>query len=239
MEMTTDTGAGQHLIYDRYKELKAFEESKAGVKGVVDARIQKIPRMFVRPQDELTEDLAAHTEQSGSSIFETPKVDLQGQDTDIKKLLHLNGLVGGVNFGSNFDLYVSKYANWRDTLKCNLLSPEPLDPQEIPDTCRDIVVEYGKHMMTLSDTLTALLSEALGLRKDHLRKMDCNECLSMNGTSKHSDPTFFTILLQDYTGGLQFLHQNHWFNVKPIPGTFVVNIGDILQLISNDNLKSV
>ncbi|KAI3854823.1 hypothetical protein MKX03_004216 [Papaver bracteatum] len=301
MEMTTDTGAGEHIIYDRYKELKAFEESKAGVKGVVDAGIRKIPRMFVRPQDELTEDLAGHTEHSGSSIFETPKIDLQGvdqidrreeiiheircasetfgffqlvnhgvpvsvmseiingvkrfheQDTDIKKLLHLNGLVGGVNFGSNFDLYVSKYANWRDTLKCNLLSPEPLDPQEIPATCRDIAVEYGKHMMKLSHTLTELLSEALGLQKDHLRKMDCNECLSMNGhyypacpepeltlgTSKHSDPTFFTILLQDYIGGLQFLHQNHWFNVKPIPGTFVVNIGDILQLISNGKLKSV
>ncbi|KAI3956638.1 hypothetical protein MKW98_016702 [Papaver atlanticum] len=261
------TGVREHLIYDRFQELKAFEESKAGVKGVVDAGIRKIPRVFVRPQDELTEDLAAHIEHSCSS-FETPNIDLQGvdqkdqreeiireiryasetlgffqlvnhgvpvnvmpeimngvkrfheQDTDIKKLLHLNGLVGGVNFGRNFDLYVSKYANRRDTFKCNFLSTKPLDPQEIPDTCR---------------------------------KMDCNECLSMNGhyypacpepeltlgTSKHSDPTFFTILLQDYIGGLHFLHQNHWFNVKPIPGTFVVNIGDILQLISNDKLKSV
>ncbi|RZC47960.1 hypothetical protein C5167_040913 [Papaver somniferum] len=273
MEMTTDALVGQHLIYDRYKELKDFEESKAGVKGVVDAGIQTIPRMFIRPQDELTEDLAAHTEYSGSSSFDTPKIDLQGvdqknrrkeiiceircasetfgfiqlvnhgvpvsvmseiidgvkrfheQDTDIKKKLHLNGLVGGVNF----------------------------DPQELPDTCRDIVVEYGKYMMQLSDTLTELLSEALGLQKHHLRNVDCNECLSMNGhyypacpepeltlgTSKHSDPTFFTILLQDYIGGIQFLHQNHWFNVNPVPGTFVVNIGDVLQLMSNGKFKSV
>ncbi|MCL7023065.1 hypothetical protein MKW94_009027 [Papaver nudicaule] len=267
------TGAGeQYLIYDRYKELKAFEESKAGVKGVVDAGIEKIPRMFVRPQEELTEDLA-HTDEHKSSRLETPMIDLQGVDqkhrreeiiheircasetfgffhlvnhgvpvsvmADIINGLHLGGLIGGVNFGSNFDLYVSKYANWRDTLKCNLLSPEPIDPQELPDTCRDIVVEYGKHIMKLSDTLTKLLSEALGLQQNHLRDMDCNECLSLNGhyypacpepeltlgTSKHSDPTFITILLQDYIGGLQFLH---------------LGLASSLSLlISNGKLKSV
>ncbi|KAK3043433.1 hypothetical protein RJ639_002012 [Escallonia herrerae] len=68
------SGAG-----DRLQELKAFDESKAGVKGLVNAGVTKIPRIF-----------------------------------------------------SNFDLYESPYANWRDTLFC-VMGPDPLDPQELPE----------------------------------------------------------------------------------------------------------
>lgn len=59
------------------------------------------------------------------------------------------------------------------------------------------------------------------------------------GTSKHSDDDFLTILLQDQIGGLQVLHQNEWVDVPPVHGALVVNIGDLLQLISNDKFRSV
>ncbi|KAL4272401.1 hypothetical protein GQ457_13G015270 [Hibiscus cannabinus] len=59
------------------------------------------------------------------------------------------------------------------------------------------------------------------------------------GTTKHSDPDFLTILLQDHIGGLQVFHENQWFDVPFVAGALVVNIGDLLQLMSNDKLKSV
>ncbi|KAM3356531.1 hypothetical protein P3S68_023245 [Capsicum galapagoense] len=59
------------------------------------------------------------------------------------------------------------------------------------------------------------------------------------GTSKHSDGDFITVVLQDHVGGLQVLHQNQWVDVPPSPGALVVNIGDLLQLISNDKYISV
>ncbi|KAI1330234.1 2OG-Fe(II) oxygenase [Xylariaceae sp. FL0255] len=51
----------------------------------------------------------------------------------------------------------------------------------------------------------------------------------------HTDFQLFTILWQDDNGGLQVLNrQGQWINAKPIPGTFVVNIADYMQRITND-----
>ncbi|EXB45459.1 1-aminocyclopropane-1-carboxylate oxidase-1-like protein [Morus notabilis] len=49
------------------------------------------------------------------------------------------------------------------------------------------------------------------------------------GISNHSDNDFLTVLLQDHIGGLQVLHDNQWYDVPPVPGALVVNIGDLLQ----------
>ncbi|XP_028093567.1 1-aminocyclopropane-1-carboxylate oxidase homolog 1-like isoform X2 [Camellia sinensis] len=59
------------------------------------------------------------------------------------------------------------------------------------------------------------------------------------GAGKHSDPAFLTVVLQDQLGGLQVMHQNQWVDVQPIHGGLVVNIGDLLQIISNDKFRSV
>ncbi|KAI0019506.1 2OG-Fe(II) oxygenase [Xylariomycetidae sp. FL0641] len=55
----------------------------------------------------------------------------------------------------------------------------------------------------------------------------------------HTDFQLFTILWQDSNGGLQVLNrQGQWINARPIPDTFVVNIADYLQRITNDKYIS-
>ncbi|TKY45126.1 1-aminocyclopropane-1-carboxylate oxidase-like 2 [Spatholobus suberectus] len=54
---------------------------------------------------------------------------------EVKGEYYSRELMKKVKYGSNFDLYQSKYANWRDTLFC-VMDPEPLDPQELPPICR-------------------------------------------------------------------------------------------------------
>ncbi|KUI52753.1 hypothetical protein VP1G_00268 [Cytospora mali] len=55
----------------------------------------------------------------------------------------------------------------------------------------------------------------------------------------HTDFQLFTMLWQDSNGGLQVLNrQGQWINAKPIEGTFVVNIADYLQRITNDKYIS-
>ncbi len=54
------------------------------------------------------------------------------------------------------------------------------------------------------------------------------------GVHHHTDAGALTLLLQDGVGGLQVRHQGAWIDVEPVPGTIVVNIGDIVQVWSND-----
>lgn len=59
------------------------------------------------------------------------------------------------------------------------------------------------------------------------------------GVSSHTDYGCLTLLYQDSTGGLQVQgHDGAWLMAHPIPGTFVVNIGDLLARWSNDRFRS-
>lgn len=55
----------------------------------------------------------------------------------------------------------------------------------------------------------------------------------------HTDFGGFTLLRQDDApGGLEVLVDGTWVGVKPVPGTFVVNAGDLIQRWTNDVWKS-
>ena len=50
----------------------------------------------------------------------------------------------------------------------------------------------------------------------------------------HTDAGVLTILLQDEVGGLQVHGQGAWRDITPIEGAMVINIGDMMQVWSND-----
>ncbi|KAM1087146.1 hypothetical protein ACFX2B_012561 [Malus domestica] len=281
--------------YNRAKELKAFDDTMAGVKGLVDAGTVHVPKIFIEPPNDLTQfttcpqpnllipvidlsgingsdeihkqivdDVRTASETWGFfqvvnhgvplSVLENMIQGIVGfheQDLDAKKEFYSRDLGRTVRFNSNYDLYQSKAANWRDTVSFTRSAVDH-DPKQLPSVCRDATIEYTNHVINLGDQLFGILSEALGLEPDHLRELECAKdykfvchyyppCPKPEltlGASKHSDPSFLTILLQDQIGGLQVLHDNQWVNVNPISGGIVVNIGDFLQAISNNKFQS-
>ncbi|HXV73488.1 MAG TPA: 2OG-Fe(II) oxygenase family protein, partial [Sphingomonadales bacterium] len=54
----------------------------------------------------------------------------------------------------------------------------------------------------------------------------------------HTDAGVLTILLQDAVGGLQVQVGNDWIDVTPVENAFVVNVGDMMQVWSNDRYRA-
>ena len=54
------------------------------------------------------------------------------------------------------------------------------------------------------------------------------------GVNQHTDAGALTLLLQDEQPGLEVFHENAWHLVEPRRDALVVNIGDIVQVWSND-----
>uniref|UniRef100_A0ACD5WNB6 Uncharacterized protein n=1 Tax=Avena sativa TaxID=4498 RepID=A0ACD5WNB6_AVESA len=60
------------------------------------------------------------------------------------------------------------------------------------------------------------------------------------GMEPHTDSSVLSILNQDLVGGLQVLRDGStgWRRVRPVEGTLLVNLGDMMQAMSGDAYRS-
>ncbi|MBP6117123.1 MAG: isopenicillin N synthase family oxygenase [Neisseriaceae bacterium] len=61
---------------------------------------------------------------------------------------------------------------------------------------------------------------------------------SQQGVGAHKDSGYLTFVQQYEQAGLEVLIEDQWVLAEPIPNTFVVNIGELLELASNGYLKA-
>jgi isopenicillin N synthase-like dioxygenase len=54
------------------------------------------------------------------------------------------------------------------------------------------------------------------------------------GIHRHTDSGLLTLLVEDGHHALQVLHEGQWRMIEPAPNAFIVNTGDMLQVLSND-----
>jgi isopenicillin N synthase-like dioxygenase len=58
------------------------------------------------------------------------------------------------------------------------------------------------------------------------------------GVGEHTDYGLLTLLYQDEVGGLQVKHGSSWIDVPYVPGSFVVNVGDMLERLTSGRYTS-
>ena len=127
-------------------------------------------------------------------------------------------------------------------------------PEAYPDF-RAALVDYFGALTTLSERLLSAFALALELEEDYFLAFYRKPLTQVSllhypaqpptapedeyGIRPHADATAFTILAQDEVGGLQVLSRaGGWIDVPPIPGTFVINIGDMMARWTNDRFAS-
>lgn len=172
--VVTSSSTTESSYYDREAEAEAFEESKLGVKGLLDSGITRIPRMFYSGDQDLNDITEKNSEPNPN--FNFPIIDLSGlhseavekiasacknwgffqvinhgisndvlgkmingirrfheQDSEVRKKFYSRDLKKKVRYYSNVHMYKVNPANWRDTLA---ITPDPENPQDLPDVCR-------------------------------------------------------------------------------------------------------
>ncbi|KAL3507672.1 hypothetical protein ACH5RR_033054 [Cinchona calisaya] len=280
--------ASSMLDYDQEKEFQEHFDNKAGVKGLVDSGVKKIPRIFHHNFKRLEDKPGMFKSQLSVPIIDVSginQLDATKHLAIVDKLRDASkkwGFFQVVNHGIPISVMdnmitairrfheqdiekkkkhitldtrrVFKYNGlpfdrsrlrtpvWND---CVSSSVDPLAPNfgQVPEGFRTPILDYTSHVKTLAVTLFELLSEALGLKTNHLKDVGCADglffvghyyppCpepeLTLGGTN-HTDIAFLNILVQDEIGALQVLHQNEWVDVPPLPGGLVVNFGDMMQ----------
>ena len=124
-------------------------------------------------------------------------------------------------------------------------------PEALPDL-RAVVLDYQQAVTDLAIRVLRAFAAALGQAEEVFEPIytpEAHQLLKVirypgrsdddrQGVGPHKDSGFVTVLLQDEQAGLQVQGEDGWIDAPPIEGTFVINIGEILELASNGFLRA-
>jgi isopenicillin N synthase-like dioxygenase len=121
---------------------------------------------------------------------------------------------------------------------------------------REAVLEYMAALTDLGQRLSAAIARGLGLADSYFRERYTSDPTILFrifnyppdrrfpaqpdswGVGEHTDYGLLTILHQDDVGGLQVRHGQDWIDVPKVPGSFVCNVGDMLERLTGGRYLS-
>ncbi|KAL8468362.1 hypothetical protein ACS0TY_031546 [Phlomoides rotata] len=125
----------------------------------------------------------------------------------------------------------------------------------LPTSLRETLEAYISELQKISRAILGLIAEALNMNARELEEEmfengmqsmrmtyypPCPEPDKVMGLTPHSDASGITILLQlNGVEGLQIKKDGVWMAVNFLPDAFVVNLGDIIEIVSNGLYKSI
>ncbi|MED6199121.1 hypothetical protein PIB30_072954 [Stylosanthes scabra] len=172
-----------------------------------------------------------------------------------KKLWQKRGHMEG--FGQLFVVSDNQKLDWADLFIINTLPSYARDPNlfpNIPQPFRDNLDNYSIQLGKLCTTMIQHMEMALKIKPNELVEIfeDISQLMRMNyyppcpqpekviGLSPHSDAAGLTLLLQaNEVEGLQIRKDGMWIPITPLSNAFIVNVGDILEIVTNGIYRSI
>jgi isopenicillin N synthase-like dioxygenase len=125
-----------------------------------------------------------------------------------------------------------------------------LFPRQVP-ALRPLVLAYLDELTRVAQEVLRGVALSLGLAEDYFAAgYTANPTVLFRifhyppadgpgwGVGEHTDYGLLTLLLQDDNGGLQVHTPQGWVDAPPLPDTFVCNIGDMLERLTNGWYRS-
>lgn len=159
-------------------------------------------------------------------------------------------------FGQAFVVSEEQKLDWGDIFYMITLPKHARKPYlfpMLPQPLRDTLEAYSAELKNLAMKILYLMAKALGMKPDEIKDMFEEGCQMMRmnyyppcpqpelvmGLNSHSDAVGLTILLQvSEVEGLQIRKSGKWIPVQPLPNAFVINIGDMLEIVTNGIYRS-
>ncbi|KAF5944767.1 hypothetical protein HYC85_018844 [Camellia sinensis] len=160
-------------------------------------------------------------------------------------------------FGQAFVASEEQKLDWADLFFLTTL-PTPLRKPNLfpmlPLPFRHTLEVYTADLKHLAMKILDYMAKALKMKAEDMRELfeEGMQAVRMNyyppcpqpelvvGLTPHSDAVGLTILLQlNEMEGLQIKKDGMWAPVKPLSDAFVVNIGDILEIVTNGTYRSI
>ncbi|KAG8371057.1 hypothetical protein BUALT_Bualt13G0047300 [Buddleja alternifolia] len=194
-------------------------------------------------------EVLENVKRAAHSFFELPVEER-------RKYLKENTLSSKVVLKTSFSPLVEEVLEWKDYLMHFCDGQESEDYKLWPHVSRDQVLEYVNRTKPVIQKLLEVLLNGINVKQiDEVKRSALMDSLAVTllyypicpnpnlaaGAGRHSDASSITLLLQDDVGGLYVRapEGDKWIHVAPVEGALVVNIGDVLQIMSNDKYKSM
>ncbi|TVS00865.1 MAG: isopenicillin N synthase family oxygenase [Rhodobacteraceae bacterium] len=125
-------------------------------------------------------------------------------------------------------------------------------PADLPEF-RPVMVAYFAALGVVAERIMSGLALSLDLREDHFSAFTTDPAATLRllhyppsrpevpdelGAGAHTDFGGLTLLLQDEVGGLQVMGRDGWIEAPPMPGAYIVNLGDMIARWTNDRYRS-
>jgi len=209
-----------------------------GVDPSLPARLEELSREFFRKP--LEEKLAIRMELGGRAWrgYFPVGAELTSGRPDQKE---------GIYFGAEID------ESHPRVVAGTPLHGRNLFPEGIPGF-REIVLDYMAAVTSLGHRIMEAMALSLGLDAAYFSRLYTRDPLTLFrifnypalsetkaarwSVGEHTDYGLLTILVQDDCGGLQVKSPTGWIDAPPIEGSFVCNIGDMLDRMTGGWYRS-
>ncbi|KAK2965916.1 hypothetical protein RJ640_005332 [Escallonia rubra] len=153
-------------------------------------------------------------------------------------------------------LFPAGYNYSRDKLKEDFFMCSPTTTYNVfpsdPPEFRNVMEELFANFSNLGQLVEGILNDCLGLPPNFLKNYNHDRDADLLavfkylpatkvgdlGNAPHRDASSITLLFQDEVGGLEFQKNGEWLPVTPTEGAIVVNVGDVIQVLTNNKIMS-
>ncbi|GAB2225253.1 hypothetical protein Droror1_Dr00006044 [Drosera rotundifolia] len=158
-----------------------------------------------------------------------------------------------IRCGTSFNFSAEEVHFWRDFLKI-MVHPQFRCPHKPPGLSA-VVSDYCNQERAMVRELLRAISLGLGLEEDRIEKAynlemglemfvanyypACPQPELAMGMPPHSDHGLLTVLTHNQVAGLQIWRRGKWVQVHSLPNSFILNVGDHLEIFSNGKYKSI